>query len=529
MFDYISSLQWIAGSSGQHEAYITKLHPLLVMMIGIAVGAFLMLILGSHFLQRQKKKAQDQLNTVTGYFQTERLQTESILEDLGLGVMAYSPDGRLRVSNKAMRELLGGEPPEKLDDFLTKYGEDNGLKAAALLGTPVCSAELKLGKKTIALQLRESSEPEIGVIAKIVVAQDITQEREEEQQRKAFVANVSHELKTPLTIIKTYSESLLDWGVDEKGPEAVKQDLGRILDDVNRMEALISDLLLLSSLDSRGKALRMEEADIAVLTRQVTERCQMQAKEKEISLTCYVMSALPPVFIDRRAMDRVLLNIIQNAIKYTDKGGRIDVFVTKLWKDVVIKVKDNGQGIEPKHQKAIFERFYRVDNTGSRKYGGTGLGLAIAKELTELHHGKISVTSALTHGSEFSITLPSAAKLYQQVMLGLVQVEPRDRDDVLMQNAEQELLLQAGDLGMKAKSLRDLTRAERDELMAPYKEKEESEDELDKDDFAGIIRSPRDKKAPPTSEKEPDGMPEERKSSETVSEPSAESPDGDIG
>lgn len=534
MYKFISAALLLENEVVRHEAYVTRLHPLVIMLIGIAVGAFLLLILAAHFFSREKKKAQQQLDEVTGYFQNERLQTESILEDLGLGLMAFAPDGRLRIANKAMRDLLGEELPEQLDDFLSAYGEDNGLKASALLGAPVSRAELKLGKKIIALQLRESSAPGQGIIAKIVTAQDITREREEEQRRKNFVANVSHELKTPLTIIKTYSESLIDWGLDEKSKDAVKSDLERILDDVDRMENLISDLLLLSTLDAKGQTLRMTETDMAKLVRQVTEHCRLQAEEKNIHLNCYVMSSLPKAFVDRSSIDRVLLNIIQNAIKYTDNNGRIDVFVTQIWQDIVIKVKDNGKGIEEKHQKDIFERFFRVDNTGSRKLGGTGLGLAIAKELTELHHGKISVVSALTRGSEFSVTLPSAAKIYREVMLSLVQVEPRNQDaeDVLLREAEAELLEQAADLGMKAKSLRDLTRAEREKLMEPYKiQADEAEDEMSSEDFAGILKSDRRKedktKAQESPEKNGEKKTEAEKesaSAETDIEISASSP-----
>lgn len=488
---------------GRLTAYVTDIHPLLIMLIGMIVGGFLLLVPMLYYIYQLKKKAGRQLEELTGYFKAERLQTESILEDIGLGVMAYSPDGRLRVANKAMKDLLENQNlPEQLADFLTQYGEDNGLKTSALLGAPVCKAELKLGKKIIALQLRESSEPDIGVIAKIVVAQDISREREEEQRRKAFVANVSHELKTPLTIIKTYSESLLDWGVDEKSSEAVKSDLSRILDDVNRMETLIEDLLLLSTLDSRGKVLHMEENDLAKLTHQAVERCELQAEDKGIYLNCFATSGLPNVFIDRKAIERVLLNIIQNAIKYTDKGGRIDVFVTRVWKDVVVKVKDNGRGIDPKHQKAIFERFYRVDNTGSRQYGGTGLGLAIAKELTELHHGTISLSSALTRGSEFSINLPTAASIYEKVMLSLVQPDSGSSDDVLLRAAENELLQQASEMGMKAKTLEDLTRAEREKLMAPYRGSKEVEADMT-DDFANVLRHDRKRRKPETETEPP--------------------------
>ncbi|NCC84929.1 MAG: hypothetical protein EOM03_12510 [Clostridia bacterium] len=475
-----------------YQAYVTEMHPLLIFFFGMVIGALLLFILAASYQAKQTRLKNEELAKITSGFISERLQTEAILNDLELGVMAFAIDGRLRIINNSMREMLGvSEDPQTLADFLSAFGEQNGLKASTLLGTGQSRAELKIGNRVIRLQISESTVNQGGKIATVAVAQDVTREQEQEKQRKDFVANVSHELKTPLTIIKTYSESLLDWGLVEKTSDSVRSDLQRILDDVNRMEALIKDLLLLSSIDSRGKAMHMEEADLPLLLRQIAERCQLQSEEKQIALSCYVVSAVPSVFIDRSAMDRVFMNLIQNAIKYSDKKGRIDIFISRMWDDVVVKVKDNGQGIDPKYQKAIFERFYRVDNTGSRKYGGTGLGLSIAKELTELHHGKISVQSMPTQGSEFSVTLPSAAKLYRQVMLSLVQQSTKTGEDILLKQAADELLQQAHDMGMKAATLQDLTRAERDSLMQPYRiDDVVSEDSAE--DFANVLTGEKD-------------------------------------
>ena len=140
----------------------------------------------------------------------------------------------------------------------------------------------------------------------IVVIQDITDQEREEKQRKEFVANVSHELKTPLTTIKTYSESLLEWGLAEKNDEAVRKDIWRIHDDSLRMERLVEDLLLLSSIDSRGIRIRPELMDLPQLVRQVIDRLQVQAQEKQIVLDSIVLSRIPLVLIDRSAMERVI-------------------------------------------------------------------------------------------------------------------------------------------------------------------------------------------------------------------------------
>ena len=279
--------------------------------------------------------------------------------------------------------MLQPQPlPEKLTGFLNAYGQDNGLQAAMLLGTTNATGKLVQQDRILRVRCKESRFDEGRSRAgTIVVLQDITDSEREEKQRKDFVANVSHELKTPLTTIKTYSESLLDWGLAEKPAEAIRKDIWRIHDDSLRMERLVEDLLLLSSIDSRGIRTRMEPLDFSKLIRQSVERLQHQALEKQIVMTCYTVARTPDVYCDRTAIERVMNNLISNAIKYTERSGEVKIYIGYLVDDVYVKVSDTGFGIEREHLSQIFNRFYRVDMTGSRMYGGTGLGLSIAKEL----------------------------------------------------------------------------------------------------------------------------------------------------
>ncbi len=440
--------------------------------------------LAAFFMSKKLKAQEEKVNKISKQFQQSCLQVESLMEDLDIGVIVYGKDGRLVMANKLVSQMLKlDEVPNHINIFLSQFGEANGLKASALLGNGYSEAQITVGTKTFELRMKDSGLEGHNRFATMIIVRDITTKLEEDKQRKDFVGNVSHELRTPLTIIRTYTESLLEWGIDEKKPQAIKQDLQRILEDTDRMEALIKDLLLLSSLDSKAKTMHMEEVDMVSQMRELVKRCQVQADEKGIELSLDVLTETDSVFADCVSLDRIFLNILQNALRYTDRAGKVQVFISMVADDVVVKIKDNGKGIDPKYQQAIFERFYRVDNTGSRKHGGTGLGLSIAKELVSLHHGKIQVRSVPTVGSEFTVTLPTLAKVCRKMMLDLVQGEDFDRDPFLSE-LEAYLLEQAKGLGIEKTALADLTRQEREVLMKPYKEEEHVDR---KEDFAGVL------------------------------------------
>lgn len=271
----------------------------------------------------------------------------------------------------------------------------------------------------------------------IILVQDITSQAREESQRKEFVANVSHELKTPLTTIKTYTESLLDWGIEEKSRDRIKSDMSRVYDDTLRMEKLIDDLLLLSRIDGKGMYTRIEAGNLVSLVKKTVDRLIPQAEDKDIQLTCDIVSQVPKVYLDQTAMERIVTNLLTNAIKYTDHYGQVKVYVGKLVDSVYIKIKDNGLGIDREEQDHIFDRFYRVDTTGSRQYGGTGLGLSIVRELVDLHQGRVTVQSSLGRGSEFTVILPSCQKSLQNCVYEMIHY--RQALNLVTQAAYQDL------------------------------------------------------------------------------------------
>ncbi len=427
-----------------------------MLFIGLACGLILSFILFSLFYKRYKEGQNQQSQNLKTKLEAEDVSMEAIFEELDLGVLAFGIDRRLTLSNKAAHTLLSASVlPQTLEDFLTKYGEDNGLKARFILSKGLTSALWHHGEKVLRIVVKQSRIDLQQQTGHIVLLQDITDQELQEKQRKEFVANVSHELKTPLTTITTYSESLLDWGLDEKQKDGVRKDLVRIHDDAIRMEGLVADLLLLSSIDSRKLQNRMEPLDFSFLVKQTVDRMHVQAKEKQQRMSFMEMSKLPAVFGDRSSLERIVSNLISNAIKYTDTKGTIKIYVGRVLDSVYVKVTDSGHGIEEKHLGQIFNRFYRVDMTGSRMYGGTGLGLAIAQELVSMHMGQISVQSALGQGSSFTVMIPLASKVYCDTLTDVLSNVTLHSE--LRVAAAKELVSQLNDHGEAIDSLRDLT------------------------------------------------------------------------
>jgi hypothetical protein len=198
--------------------------------------------------------------------------------------------------------------------------------------------------------------------------------------------------------------------------------------------------------------------------KQVVSRMQVHAVEKQIQLDSFVLSIIPPVYGDPSAIDRILTNLISNGIKYTDHRGYVSVSVQLTNDYISLKVVDNGMGVSKENLPRLFDRFYRVDSTGSRKYGGTGLGLSIAKELTELQGGTISVASVLGKGTEFVITIPKAEKTYRETLAAIHADVPRS--ETVYENAEAYLLMAAAEIDIQIKGLVELKEEQTEDLLS---------------------------------------------------------------
>lgn len=235
----------------------------------------------------------------------------------------------------------------------------------------------------------------------IIVLQDITKEHKLDNLRKEFVANVSHELKTPITTIKTYTETILD--TPDMDFDQVAYFLGVIDRENNRMARLVSDLLQLSNMDYDNFKLNIEKVDTFEILNQAIESLAVLIKEKGHKITLNVPMDVKSISADKHALEQILINIISNAVKYTDQNGKIKISASSNLFNVYITVEDNGLGIPKEDLNRIFERFYRVEKGRSRAMGGTGLGLSIAKQMTQAMGGDIKIDSEYGIGTKVTM------------------------------------------------------------------------------------------------------------------------------
>ena len=248
----------------------------------------------------------------------------------------------------------------------------------------------------------------------VIVLHDITRIRQLEEVRRDFVANVSHELKTPITSIKGFVETLLEGVV--KDPVQIRRFLNIIAKHSERLDAIIDDLLALSRLeeDDEKRKLSFEEHHLKPVLASAIELSKVKAEQKNITVEL-VCSEETTAKINSALIEQAVINLVDNAVKYSQENSTVTVNAQKKLNEIVITVTDHGCGIEKKHLSRIFERFYVVDKARSRKLGGTGLGLAIVKHISGVHGGYVTVESQVGHGSTFTIHLPNEVNLSKNV------------------------------------------------------------------------------------------------------------------
>lgn len=340
--------------------------------------------------------------------QQDRLST--LIENMGAGLILIDSRGFINLINKGYADLFHVDSSNYLYKLYYEVIEQEEIRE---LIAEVFRTEKKASKQMlIPLNIERKyfavyGVPIIGTSnvwkGVLLVFHDITELKKLEQMRKDFVANVSHELKTPVTSIKGFAETLLDGAMNH--PETLEAFLSIILKESDRLQTLIQDLLDLSKIEQQGFELFIQQFDLRALLEEVIAILIGKAEEKNIQIE--LISKEEKVFIegDVDRLKQVFINLVANAITYTPAHGDIKV-VLESGKDMVrINVKDTGVGIGKDEIPRIFERFYRVDRARSRNSGGTGLGLAIVKHLVEAHHGTITVISEVGKGSEFIIEL----------------------------------------------------------------------------------------------------------------------------
>ena len=336
---------------------------------------------------------------------TQKNQIETILLHMTDGIIAFNRAGEIILINPAAKKLLSIGPEDNtFDDIFAKFKLDINMEKIIYLENWTSTEQrIQVEERYVNVffaPFKDEKERPDGVIA---VIQDITEHVKLDNMQKEFVADVSHELKTPITSIMGYADTLLEGGYDE---ETKIKFLNVIASESRRMARLVTDLLTLSRYDSNKKKTKKESFDLGDLVKKSQEKLAIEIKKKEHNVNCFVTADVPPVYADKDDIERVILNILTN-IKYTKDGGEIKIYVGFVYTDAYIKIIDNGMGIPEEDLTRIFERFYRVDKARTRELGGSGLGLSIAKEILDKNGGSIDIKSEVGKGTEVVIRIPT--------------------------------------------------------------------------------------------------------------------------
>ncbi|MBX2813728.1 MAG: PAS domain-containing protein [Myxococcales bacterium] len=351
------------------------------------------------------------IDTVMATYASSRNRFDTVLSSIGEGVIVVDNQQRVLLANPEALRILGLRSPP--------LGQD--------LSDAVCVSPLihlmersQLGRVSEIILLNENTSgryvmttaiPLHDAEGSVIVMHDVTDIRRLENIRKDFVANVSHELRTPVSIVQANAETLLDGALED--PERARTFVEALHRNAERLSRIIGDLLDLSRLEAGRYRFDISQVDVSVPVHQAVQTIQARAQQREQSIE---VSILPEqrVKVDPKVLEQVLLNLLENSIKYTPNGGHVVVRAGEQGDLLRLEVQDDGPGIRAEHRARVFERFYRIDPGRSRDMGGTGLGLAIVKHLVESMGGNVGVEPAFPRGSIFWITLPVENQLTHQ-------------------------------------------------------------------------------------------------------------------
>lgn len=360
-------------------------------------------------LSKSLNAMSEQLSKTLSMLSAQRNEQQAVLSSMDEGVLALDRRERIIHMNRVAGYILGKNHKEVkrllLQEVVRHANLQEFIKATLGSQKPLSKDLVLRGEQEKQIQangtiLRNDNEESIGAL---IVLRDITQLRHLETVRSDFVANVSHELKTPITSIKGFVETLLgdDWEHDAN----TRRFLEIIQQQAERLNSIIDDLLMLSRLEQRdGKVLKGKD-NLLEMLKNAMELCQLQAQKKQIHIVISCPNELE-LEMNTNLLEQAVVNLIVNAIKYSEPEKTIEISIEQHETNVMIHIQDEGFGIDHRHLDRLFERFYRVDTARSRKLGGTGLGLSIVKHIVQAHNGTISVKSKVAQGSTFTITLP---------------------------------------------------------------------------------------------------------------------------
>ena len=412
-FLYINSLAQIPQLINEQESrvliqakknvsIIISVYVIAVIVISVYLSKFVICPKNKYIRSDERAELKDKLNEVS----SRKNQIETILLHMTDGIIAFNMQGEIILINPAAKKFLSISPEDNtFDDIFGKFKLDINMEKVIYLESWT-STEQRIQVddqyvKVLFAPFKNEDERPDGVIA---VIQDITEHVKLDNMQKELVADVSHELKTPITSIMGYADTLLEGGYDE---ETQTKFLNVIASESRRMARLVTDLLTLSRYDSNKKKTQKETFDLGDLVKQCQEKLAIEIKKKGHTVNSFVTADVPPVYADKDDIERVVLNILTNSIKYTPDNGEIKIYVGFVYNDAYIKFIDTGIGIPEEDLERIFERFYRVDKARTREMGGTGLGLSIAKEILDKNGGSIDIKSKVGEGTEVVIRIPT--------------------------------------------------------------------------------------------------------------------------
>lgn len=335
-------------------------------------------------------------------------QFQSILARMSEGVLLLEAEGRILYCNQFAGKLLGREPKEVEKKLLWEVVRTPGLELAiaeSMLSGEGFREEIEIQRTHCIIELSAVQLDIKSGSGLVIVLHDFTELRRLERLRREFVSNVSHELKTPLTSIQVYTDTLLDGGLEDADNR--RGFVERIQEQSERLQQLIQDMLRLARIEAQSEAFQLSSVSLCETVSECVEARMAIAEARGIALSYYAQrDEIFNVLADEEGMRTIFENLINNALNYTAEGGEVEVRCVAADGNAVVEVQDNGMGIAAEHQSRIFERFYRIDKARSRGMGGTGLGLAIVKHCVNEFNGTIELNSEVGHGTTFRVSFP---------------------------------------------------------------------------------------------------------------------------
>ncbi len=480
MLDFIQQLSFSLNMWDQ------VISPVPMLLIGIFTGAIISgllvyLILRKSFRRRQRELRF--LNAANGV-------SNSVLNIVQMGVVAYTDKGTLLFNNQnCLKRLKVEELPQSFTEFVSTFipdknvavqlqlyetdlqeqtaleSEDDGVEKETIESV---TTRVERNNRIIQFHFSKPFFPQSTKRGWVVVMEDVTKIARQEQQRRLFVSTVSHELKTPLASVTGYSELLLDWGLDNKNLDEIREDVTRIHDEGKRINAIINNLSFLSQIENNKEKTEMAVYRIDQAVEETCQKYQEVARKNGIQLNYQSLTAnMPTVYGNRSMTEQMVGNLITNAVKYSDANTTIWVFIQGHENDVTIKVQDQGRGIPKSQVDKVFNAFFRVDETGSRQAGGSGLGLAIVKMMAEVQEARVALVTRCAEdeetegqreevGTDFYITIPTAESVFREALAGVKA--NAERDEVLYRKATaymRKINDDVFDLGLNLETLND--------------------------------------------------------------------------